>query len=75
MTHYDILLSELEAHGRTSYRDLLATWGARGYTYQGFVRAVKRARDEHLATGPEGHNGPIARADCCPCCGRAYDSH
>lgn len=63
MTHRQIILDELARTGRTTYRELLATYGSRGYTKAGFVSAVRRLKGK--VKGP-GHKGGY-----CRCCGRA----
>lgn len=73
MTAYEVLMIELETHGRTTYRKLVERYGDQGYSYGSFVAAAKRARDEGYASGPQGHGGAIVRAGVCPCCGRSYE--
>lgn len=73
MTHTQALLHELVAHGRTSYRQLLARYGHRGYTYHGFTVAVRRLRKAGaIPPAPPSQNYDII-ASHCPCCGRALE--
>ena len=71
MTHRDILLAELSQRDRITMRELLSTYGDRGYTSTGFAIAARRLRDAGRLEA-ERYRGVYVRAGCCPCCGRAY---
>ena len=73
MTHLEVVMHELSQHGRTTYADLMATYGPRGYTMRGFCVAVHRARRTGaiapMQPGLRSH--PIVAVGACPSCGRA----
>lgn len=71
-THRQVLFHELAQRGRVTYRELLEKYESRGYTYYGFILAVHRAAKCGEVVAPERKGAPI-RANCCPCCGRAYE--
>lgn len=71
-THHELLLHELAAHGRVTYRDLAEKYGPHGYTRNGFCVAAFRAqRQGKLAdVVPGDTRGSLVRRGCCPCCGQ-----
>lgn len=77
MNHRQILMHELNQHGRVTYRELMARYGGRGYTVESFRAAVKYAADQGLVKGPGkgNHGGYIVKTgeSYCPCCGRALE--
>lgn len=68
LTHYQVLIRELARYGRVTYGQLVRRWP--DHNYDGFTQAAFRARQEGIATGPHGKNGPIEPCGVCPCCGR-----
>lgn len=70
MSHYQVLMQELAQHGRVTYRELVERYGARGYNYNGFIVAARKARLRGEVIGPRTNGGSIALAGVCPCCGR-----
>lgn len=74
MTHRDILLAELSQRDRISMRELLITYGPRGYTQNGFAVAARRLRKAGRLHR-ELYRGVYVRAGCCPCCGRAFQEN
>lgn len=73
MTHYAVLVQELETYGRTTYRELVERH--RGYTYAGFVAAAQHARRTGvITTMPREAHGYLVKAQHCPCCGRILEA-
>jgi hypothetical protein len=74
MTHYEALLHELAAHGRTTYPALLKRYPkAQGYSHDGFVHAAWKGRREGTVVpvnGPGSGDGSIVAMGACPCCGQ-----
>lgn len=69
MTHLQILMHELAQHGATTYKALVRTYEAHGYTYFGFTAAVCHARKLGIVA-PASRGGAITAVGACPCCGR-----
>lgn len=70
MTHLQVLVRELVAHGSVTYRELIQRYGAKGYTRESFVAAVAKARRDGFVTNDGGKGRPIVKQGVCPCCGR-----
>jgi hypothetical protein len=71
MTHLQVLIRALARHGRVTYADLVERNKARGYTYRGFVQAVRDAQFKGVARPPISQGHPIEITGPCPMCGRS----
>ena len=71
MTAYQLLITELAKHGRTTYTLLLRRYG-HIYDFEHFASAVYKARKLGIVTSDKGRGKPIvlAAGAVCPCCGR-----
>lgn len=74
MTHTQILLRELSLHRSTTYRELMQKYGDQGYTYDGFVCAVRQLIRKGLVEPRKPRERkPITITGCCPYCGRTLE--
>lgn len=71
MTAYQLLITELARHGRTTYAALLRRYG-HIYEFDHFAHAVRKARKLGIVTPDGGKGKPIVltAGAVCACCGR-----